>query len=528
MEDRVKQVLKELIEEYGIAILEDSDRLSQFLENRCAGERSDNFRLTFALRYLLKAGWTPQVKISDRNDAYYADMLIKNLGYTASAAKDVVGTLRDITSEPEPQNTEDEEKIVASPGNLRRIAGGISNKPRTMWLRKKSMRNGLVLVAALLAIIVLFFQIGRERSPVGDEFRIAFLAKMTGPNSQHSLNQLRAAQLAVEAINKQDGVRGYKLKIVGFDVPVGPEAAKTALDRIISDQNILALLSTVGGETGEALLAKADEQNVPIIITAPELTGLREDGKPYLYTFRIVNDADDRSKMLAYFATQGLMKKKAAFFYDSESVFARKDRDNAIAWVRQYGGEVVADIGYLKRFAADHRAAMEAIKQSGADVLILPGGDIASAQIVADARAAGFTNAILGEDYTAVLPSIAGKSMAGTWWINEVSAQDPQIRSVLKDYRTLYNENCPEEDVKRAILAYDAVRWIAGALYNAPGYRGEAIRHALLSTLNFPMTHATLTLDPRTHGPYNKAMAVIYCDTERGIFQKRVRTEKPE
>ena len=82
--------------------------------------------------------------------------------------------------------------------------------------------------------------------------------------------------------------------------------------------------------------------------------------------------------------------------------------------------------------------------------------------------------------------------------------------------------------MESAILAYDGIRWISNALYQASGYRGEAIRHALLATLNFPAVHATLTIDPRTHGPYNKAMAVVYCPNEKGIFQRRIRTKNIE
>ena len=51
-----------------------------------------------------------------------------------------------------------------------------------MWIRKKSFYNGIVLIAALLAIGC-SFQIGSQRNPVGDEFRIAF-APMKGSVAQ--------------------------------------------------------------------------------------------------------------------------------------------------------------------------------------------------------------------------------------------------------------------------------------------------------------------------------------------------------
>ena len=53
MSENIRDVLSDLIDSYGINILEDPDRLSQFLEDRCAREAEEAFHLTFALRYLL-------------------------------------------------------------------------------------------------------------------------------------------------------------------------------------------------------------------------------------------------------------------------------------------------------------------------------------------------------------------------------------------------------------------------------------------------------------------------------------------
>ena len=81
MTDSTRDALRSLIEDYGAAILEDPDRLSQFLEDRCPARRADNFRISFALRYLLKSGWTPHVKLSVAAITQYAEGLNANLGF---------------------------------------------------------------------------------------------------------------------------------------------------------------------------------------------------------------------------------------------------------------------------------------------------------------------------------------------------------------------------------------------------------------------------------------------------------------
>jgi len=440
--------------------------------------------------------------------------------------------LRSLGSGTDEDNYPDQEneKVIAKPGNLRAVPGGISNKPRTMWIRKKSLYNGLVLIAALIVIAVLFFQIGSQRNPVGDEFRIAFFAPMNGSMAQLSHDQLRAAQLAVEIINKQGGIRGYKLKIIGYDLPDDQQAAYESVRNVMQDKSILVMMTGTGGKSAVSLARVADEANVPLVIAASDIQAgsLTKDDKPYLYVFHIANDTDSRAKMLAYFALQGLGKKKIGVFYDSDDAVSSGMNEAVLHWVKVFGGNITADIsGSWKNTPDSNTLAIQAIGESGADLLILPGRGLNAAAIINQARAGGFKKAILAEDYTTDLVQGSG-SVAESWWINEVSELDPPIRSMLKEYVNLYNETCPPDHINSAVLAYDGVRWVANALFQAPGYRGEAIRHSLLATRNFPMTHATLTIDPRTHGPWNKAMAIIHCANGKGIFQRRISIKKSD
>jgi branched-chain amino acid transport system substrate-binding protein len=527
VDNKMKRTLEDLIDLYGPAILEDPDRLSQFLEDRY-GDYGESFRFTFALRALVKSGWTHNVRISAVKRDFYMDILVRNLGFTASAAKDVLDALNALTfNEPEEEpETGGERSVVAKPGNLKRIAGGIANKPRTIWLRERSLHNGLILILSLFALAVLFFQMSGQRSPVGDELRIAFLTRLSGASSEHGLNQLRAAQLAVEDVNKHGGVRGYRLRVVGLDVPQRSAKANESLRSLLDDDSIIAMISGLGGKADETVSQIADEINVPLILTVPPDLPAEESDKPPLYTFRIAADAGERSRTVAYFAIKELGNKKAAIFYNADSYRAVLENEYTVSWIKHFQGQVVADIGYSKKSGSDFTAAMTAVKESGAEVLILRGCGDKAASVISAARRAGFEGPAVGENYLSALDE--EDKLAGSWWLNEVSILDPPIRSVMKEFKSLYNESCPEGDVHGAIMAYDSVLWIANALYNALGYRGEAIRHSLLATKNFPMTQATLTIDPRTHGPYNKAMSVIYCSKGKGIFQRRIRESKVE
>ena len=536
MPQKIRDVLSDLIETYGIKILEDPDRLSQFLEDRCKDHPDEAFHLSFALRYLLKLGWRP----TDRKFLFSegTERLVQQLGYSQKEAEAVAsalsGALADASGgeqdeEPEAASEKPDEEFVAVPGNLRRISGGIANRPRTAEMRKKSFFSGLLMVAVVVVLVVLFFQIGSQRTPVGDELRIAFFAPMSGPEARLSHVQLRAAQLAVERINRRGVHGGYRLRVVGYDLPADAAKAEAAVKRVMKDKSILAMMLGAGGKNVSRIAEAADSVEAPLVTVAPEQCAdvLMDGAMPWLYSYGLANDTQYRGKMLSYFSVQALKKKKIAIYYNPFDKISEQVYGSTRKWASGFGAKVVAELPYNGNTSSDgHSLALAALTKSGAELLILPGRNSETAEIIKEARKAGFEGPVVAENYTEELYNEAGASLRGSWWINEISALDPPVRSVLKDYRNLYNENGEPEDVAAALLAYDGIQWIASALESTPGFRGEAIRHTLLATRNLPLTHATLTVDPRTHQPLNKAMAVVYCARDKGIFQRRVRAGK--
>ena len=533
MEEKIKDILKELVDDYGPSIFEDTDRLSQFLEDRLPEMGEDIFYLTFAISYFTKLGLKLSCRSQDGCVKYYG-RLSSDLGYqpeTARKTAEMLDYIISLNTGDGGDEASDDDVFYAAPGNLKKVYGGISNKPRMMWLRKRSFYNGLAMLVALLAIAVLFYQIGGQRIPEGDEFRIAFFATLEGPKAQSGHSMLRAAQLAVEQVNKGGGRHGYKMKIIGFNTPAEPAKAADYMYSVMKDKSLLVMMTCMDMSVLKAAAPIADRIEVPLVAVTPELQSgsISDEGKPYLYAFRVANDTDSRAKTMAYYTLQGMNKKNIGILYDSGNDFTAEEHEEILRWIKIFGGSVKADISYTQKNPAGVTVAVKAIAESGADAMILLNTGQLSSEMVAAARSSGFRGVILGEDYVDRYNlSAGGNPCENTWWINEISALDPQIRSVLKDYRSLYNEECPPDDVKGAMLAYDGVKWIANALYQAPGYRGEAVRHALLATRNFQMSHATLSIDPRTHGPLNKAMSLIYCDNNKGIFQKRIRPGKTE
>ena len=72
-------------------------------------------------------------------------------------------------------------------------------------------------------------------------------------------------------------------------------------------------------------------------------------------------------------------------------------------------------------------------------------------------------------------------------------------------------------------MAYDATYWLVDAIKRAGKAEGPAIAKALETTKNLKLNHATLTMDPATHNPLNKAGIILKVgDDLKTSFYKKV------
>lgn len=514
---------------YGTAIFQDPDRLAQLIENYNSGEDELNFVFVNTIRTLLKHDWTPYCEYSDIDFREFKKIISDELGYLDEKVDYVFEMIKFISSlEKDEKSDDDFNLFCAKPGTLKKIDGGMGSRPATMWLRKKVISNSFLFIASMAIIVILFMQIGLQREPVGNEYRIAFFDVLSGAHASRGYNRLRGAQLAIEKMNEFNADKGYRYRIIGFDTPENPDAAADYVRNVMKDKSLLVMVSGMDCDVIEKIASVADELETPLVVTTADVTEdvLLNGSRPYLYTFSLATDLETRAKFLAYFATQGLRRKKVGILYDSKDSFAKKEHDAFLRWLKIFDGDVNVDIAFEYSNKKSLAFLTGAIKESGSDLLVLLSSNAAQKIIVPVARDSGYMGAILGENYEDNVEPTLLKKFKNTWWVNEFTTFDVRVSSLMRAYKKTYNEWCPQWDIKPVTLTYEGVYWLACSLMKAHGYRGESVRHALLATSDFYLPDGIITIDPRTHQPVNRGMSVIFCDGGRGSLQKIVHVEK--
>ncbi len=380
----------------------------------------------------------------------------------------------------------------------------------------------------MLALLGVFAVMGLAAAAAAEDvIKIGHLAALTGDWAAYGQTEVNSAKLAVEEINAKGGVLGKKLQLVPYDFRTRPEDAVNAFRRMAENDKVVAVIGANGSGINIATAPLADKYKVPQIGTVSTnlLVTVDEKGVLHPYMFRICFTDPYQGQLIAAFSAQELKKMTAAVLWDVGSDYAQGLREFFMKYYDQYGGKVVADLGFRAGTDVDFRAQLTTIRDSKAEVLVLPNMGKEMALIMKQARELGMKDIIFvgGDGYGEFMWEIAGDAMEGSYWINHVAPEDPAMADFFKDYLKTYNDECKE--FTNGVLAYDSIYWLADAITRAGKVDSTAIKDALENTVNVKLHHATMSIDPATHNPMNKTGVVLIAKDGRGQFFTKIQPE---
>ncbi len=376
-------------------------------------------------------------------------------------------------------------------------------------------------VLALLAIIFVICAAGVAFA--AEPIKIGYLAALTGDYAQYGITEVNMAKMVVADINAKGGILGRKIELVPYDTKTRNEDAVNAVRRMIESDKVCAIVGANSSGINIAtapIVAKGQTPQISTVGTNPLVT-VDNKGHVRPYSFRICFTDPYQGALAADLAYKDLNKKKAAILYNVGSDYAQGLREFFVKDYEKLGGKIVADEGF-RETDVDFRAQLTKIKNSGADVLFLPGMGKDMALAIKQAQELGLKAVIVGGDgYAEFMNEIAGPAMKGTYYVNHTYLDDPGLAPIFKRYKEVYKDDCKE--FVNGTMAYDGMYWLIDAIKRAGKAEGPAIAKALEATKGLKLHHATLTIDPKTHNPLNKAGIILKVgDDLKTKFYKKV------
>ena len=354
--------------------------------------------------------------------------------------------------------------------------------------------------------------------PAQEVVKVGWIGSLSGDQAVWGQCELNTVKMMFEEVNASGGLLGKKVEVIGYDTRGDATEAVNAVRRLTAQDKVIAIIGPNASGQAIAISSVLEEMKVPDIATVatnPKVTVI--DGKVKPYNFRVCFIDPYQGAVAAGYASEILGFKKAAILYDVADDYSQGLTEFFEKYFVDKGGEIVAKEAF-KFGDVDFRPQLSKIKEAKPDVIFMPYFFKEVALSANQARELGIDAVLMGGDGwpSDVLLEMARDAVDGSYIVNHLDFDDPEVQDFKKAYRDKYNL----EVELNGYLGYDAVKLLETAVNNANSLDPVAIRDAL-ETASVKGITGQITINKDTHNPDGKDAAIIKIVNGEYVFQQK-------
>src|SRR3989441_9725581 len=292
------------------------------------------------------------------------------------------------------------------------------------------------------------------------EIKVGEYGSLTGSTATFGVSSKNGIELFVDNLNASGGIGGKKVHVLVEDDQSKPEEAATAVNKLIAQDGVVAVLGEVASSRSLAAAPICQSAGVPMISPSSTNPRVTEIGD---YIFRVCYIDPFQGMVIAKFAKNTLHFSKAAIFRDNKNDYSVGLANFFSDAFRGMGGTIVTDQSYSEG-DQDFKAQLTVIKSKKPEFIFIPGYYTEVGLIARQARELGLNVPMLGGDgwVSERLLEIAQDALNGSYLVNHYWEQDPNplVQGFVQSYHKRYKAT-PDG---LAALAYDAAGGLANAM----------------------------------------------------------------
>ena len=343
---------------------------------------------------------------------------------------------------------------------------------------------------------------GTAASGTGD-ILVGEFGSLSGPQATFGQSTHNGIMMAADEINTAGGINGRKIKVLTEDDQSKQEEAANAVTKLISQNNVSAILGEVASSASIAAAPICQSNKVPMITPSSTNEEVTKKGD---YIFRVCFIDNYQGPVMAQFALRDLKVKRAAILTDVKNDYSTGLTTVIEQTLKNGGAQVVGKQSYSNG-DSDFRSQLTAIKATNPQVIFIPGYYTDVGQIASQSKDLGMNVPFVGGDgwESPKLLEIGGKALNGSFYANHYFYGDPspKVHNFVQKYKDRYGA-IPDA---LAALGYDAMGVLADAMKRAGKIEGAAVRDAIAATKNYQGVTGTITLGP-DRNPVGKKIVI--------------------
>ncbi len=371
-------------------------------------------------------------------------------------------------------------------------------------------KTWMVLTTAILSLVLFGCppKTGETTTAAGGgtegEILVGEYGSLTGGQATFGQSTHNGIMLAVDEINGAGGVNGRKVRVITEDDQSKSEEAANAVTKLISQNNVIAVLGEVASSSSLAAAPICQSNKVPMITPSSTNERVTQVGD---YIFRMCFIDPYQGEAMANYLSRQLGMKRAAILIDVKSDYSTGLAANFERVFLANGGQIVGKQSYAQG-DSDFRSQLTTLKAANPEVIFVPGYYNDIGQIAIQARDLGMPQPLAGGDgwESPKLIEIGGKALEGCFYSNHYHVDDPS--PAVRQFVQKYEERFGAKPDSLAALGYDSARVLADAITRAGTTDGPKLRDAIAATKNFPGVTGVITLGP-DRNPIGKKLVVL-------------------
>lgn len=339
-----------------------------------------------------------------------------------------------------------------------------------------------------------------------NEIVIGEYDSLTGSDATFGLSTNKGVRMAFDETNDAGGIKGKKLSLITLDDQGKNEEAAAAVTRLITQNNVVAIIGGVASGRSKAAAPIAQTHKIPFVSpssTNPDVTKIGD------YVFRVCFIDPFQGFVMSKFATENLKLKKVAILRDVKNDYSVGLADVFTTEFQKSGGEIVADLSY-QAGDIDFKAQLTQIRSKNPEGIYIPGYYTEVGLIAQQARQLGIKAPLMGGDGwdSEKLFEIGKQAVNGSYYSNHytIESTDPAVTEFVKKFKAKYNET-PDA---LAALGYDAAKILIAAIERSSDLSSKSIRDELAKTKDFGGVTGKITLNENRDA--SKSAVVIQVD----------------
>ncbi len=336
-------------------------------------------------------------------------------------------------------------------------------------------------IKRLLYILFAFiFLVTTAGTVLAEGAKVGVVLPLTGKLAMLGEIEKKSYVLALQEINSEGGINGKKIELLIKDTAGNPSAGRSAINKLISQDNAIVVCGGISSSVAWAVAASAQEHKVPFVVNTSSADKITEQG--WQYIFRINPPVSEYPQAMASFLKKIARARTASIIYEN-TPFGLVGVKRIIQLAKKLTINLVMKEGY-EPAAPDFRPLLAKIETKNPDLVYIISNVMDAALLLRQAKDmnlvpglfVGFSPGFTSTEFLETAGDASNYVCSPTLWAPSVTY--PGAKRYYSNYVALYNSPTDYHGAQ----AYAAMYVIADALKRAQSLARQDIRNALCET----------------------------------------------